>query len=120
VPSPTPRVHLSQGNSTASTDSGFLLAPLPSNLSRFDPSLAELAAHFGDEWNCNLENPEWLAQAVKLLRELKMVDAGVIPPWFRTQAYCENCGEVLVDGALPPRVAGCPWCKSDKPPRPVQ
>ncbi len=92
-----------------------VLDPLPPHLERFNPSLAELRATLGNDWSEVAGNPYILARYVNLIREAKMIAAGVVPPSFSDTGYCRNCGEVPLDFATKPLV-GCPWCHSDEGP----
>jgi hypothetical protein len=83
---------------------------VPIDHNRFNPSLQELADILGKEWKLVSTDPYLLAEWVHLIRTNRMVEAGVVPPWFKTRAHCRNCGDVLLDGGCSGILVGCPWC----------
>jgi hypothetical protein len=94
-----------------STQNHTILCALPTDLQAFNPSLQELAAYFGEEWDNHCDNPWWLSEAIIMLQERKMIEAGVIPPWFSEKGMCVNCGPVFVpSGTIKDFLVGCP-CK---------
>lgn len=91
----------------------FILAPLPPEFGRFNPSLQELGEYFGEEWELNSGNPRWLANAIQMLCERKMMEVGITPPWFTFQAYCDKCGPILIaESHTENAFVACPWCSS--------
>jgi len=89
----------------------YPLVPLQAHLAGFYPSLQELADYFDADWHRYCDDPEWLAEAARMLQERKMIDAGVVPPWFKQRTVCTHCGPVLVEGPIPnEKIVGCPWC----------
>lgn len=98
-------------------ESNIILHELPEAHKRFNPSLAELEEILGDKWLRVCDDPYRLAQWIKLIRENRMIEAGVIPEGFKYWAYCEYCGDVLLDfQPISDTVMGCPWCFSKKKP----
>lgn len=87
------------------------LPALPREYGAFSVSLSELSAFFGDEYASYADDPYWLAAATAMVREQKMIEAGVIPPWFRHRARCKRCGPILLGfTAGLTDLVGCPWC----------
>lgn len=92
------------------------LAPLPEHLEAYNPTLGELAAFYGEEWQRECENPHWLGLAVAALRESKLIAAGIVPPWFTQDGHCLACGPVKLGVATSALLVACPWCHHGRRP----
>ncbi len=70
----------------------YTLDPLPIELSRFNPSLAELSMIYREVWDACSADAHWLAHAVAHVRFIRLIDAGFLTgrPQLMECPVCSN------------------------------